>query len=169
MSEVTGTVYDSFASRAADFGVKVTRVPGDEATAAIEAAIEEPVVAAPLPGDDLGLPDGVPTDPTPSDLDRAVTGVTAADLAIAAYGSIVLGATPAGTEPVSLFPDRHVAVLREQDIVADMAAAFESLGNELRSTRGSAVLATGPSATADMGELVKGAHGPKEVRVIVVQ
>jgi L-lactate dehydrogenase complex protein LldG len=49
-----------------------------------------------------------------------------------------------------------------------MAAAFEWLGEVLRETRGSAVLATGPSATADMGALVQGAHGPKEVHVVVI-
>jgi L-lactate dehydrogenase complex protein LldG len=31
------------------------------------------------------------------------------------------------------------------------------------------VFATGPSATADMGELVYGAHGPREVAVLLVE
>jgi L-lactate dehydrogenase complex protein LldG len=168
VSEAAGERYDLFASRAADYGVELTRVPAEEATAAVEAALEGPAVGAPLPWDDVSLPEGVPTDPSPAALDGAVTGVTAAALAVADYGSIALRATPEGTEPVSLFVDRHVAVLREEDIVPDMEAAFERLGEEFRSTRGSAVLATGPSATADMGELVKGAHGPKEVHVVVV-
>jgi L-lactate dehydrogenase complex protein LldG len=30
------------------------------------------------------------------------------------------------------------------------------------------VLATGPSATADMGELVLGAHGPESVHVVIL-
>ncbi len=168
MSEVAHKTYERFASRAADYGVALRRVPRDEATAAIDTALAPPAVGVPLPWDDVSLPGSVRTDPTPAALDGATTGVTGAALAVADYGSIVLRATPAGTEPVSLFPDRHVAVLRERDVVADMSAAFEWLGDDLRSTRGSAVLATGPSATADMGELVKGAHGPKEVHVVVV-
>ncbi|TKX83368.1 hypothetical protein EXE43_24625, partial [Halorubrum sp. SS5] len=31
------------------------------------------------------------------------------------------------------------------------------------------VFATGPSATADMGGLVHGAHGPKEVHVVLLR
>lgn len=166
--EVTAATSDRFASRAADFGVELTRTTADEAAASIDAVVEDPAVGVPLPWEDVSLPAGIATDPTPTDLDAAATGVTAAALAIADYGSVVLQATPGGVEPVSLFPDRHVAVLRERDIVPDMEAAFAWLGGELRATRGSAIIATGPSATADMGELVKGAHGPKEVHVIVV-
>jgi len=168
MTGVAGETYDRFASRAGDYGVELTRVSAAEAPAAIETAVERPAVGAPLPWDDVSLPDGVATDPTPADLDASVTGVTPAALAIADYGSVVLRATPEGTEPVSLFPDLHVAVLRERDLVPDMATAFEWLGEEFRATRDSAVLATGPSATADMGELVRGAHGPKDVHVIVI-
>lgn len=169
MSEVAGETYDRFVTRAADFGVETTRVSADEATTAIADAVTSPAVGVPLPWDDVSLPEGVATDPTPTDLDEAVTGVTAAALAIADYGSIVLRASPEGTEPVSLFPDHHVAVLRERDVVPDMATAFEWFGDEFRSTRGSAIIATGPSATADMGALVKGAHGPKEVTVVMVR
>jgi L-lactate dehydrogenase complex protein LldG len=168
VTDVSEQTYDRFASRAADYGVELTRVSTEQATAAVESVVERPAVGAALPWEDLSLPESVPTDPSPADLETAVTGVTAARLAIADYGSLVLRATPGGTEPVSLFPDRHVAVLRERDVVPDMETAFEWLGEELRSTRGSAVLATGPSATADMGALVQGAHGPKQVHVVVV-
>jgi len=70
---------------------------------------------------------------------------------------------------VSLFVDRHVAVLDEADVVPNMEAAFERFGAEIPDTYGDAIIATGPSATADMGALVKGAHGPSEVRVVVVE
>ena len=97
----------------------------------------------------------------------ARTGVTAAALGVADYGSVVLRSDREGTEPVSLYVDRHVAVVRASDVVPDMPAAFERLGPLLRDGA-SAVLATGPSATADMGALVKGAHGPKTVHVVVL-
>ncbi|PSP55949.1 hypothetical protein BRC73_08695, partial [Halobacteriales archaeon QH_7_66_37] len=123
---------------------------------------------APLPFDGVALPAAVTTDPTPAELSAAATGVTAASLAIADYGSVVLRAGEHGSEPISLFTDHHVAVLHEDDIVPDMESAFAWLGGTLRESRDSAIIATGPSATADMGALVQGAHGPKTVEVLVV-
>lgn len=138
-----------------------------DATAAIAEVVEAPAVGVELPFEGVSLPDDVVTDPTPAALERARTGVTAAGLAVADYGSILLEADPEGTEAVSLFPDRHVAVLDAGDVVADMRTAFAELGPRLRAGE-SGVLATGPSATADMGELVRGAHGPASVHVVVL-
>ncbi|MEF8773245.1 MAG: LUD domain-containing protein [Halobacteriales archaeon] len=168
MTETQDDVYEMFAAKAAEYDVELARVPAAEATGAIADAVEAPAVGAPLPWEEVAMPEGVTTDPTPADLDRAVTGVTAASVAVADYGSIVLEPSPDGGEPASLFADRHVAVLREADILPDMEAAFEWLGETVRETRGSAIVATGPSATADMGALVKGAHGPKDVEIVVV-
>lgn len=95
--------------------------------------------------------------------------MTEATLAIADYGSIVLPSTPEGVEPVSLFPERHVAVLDEADLVESMATAIDRLGERIRADGGSHIVATGPSATADMGALVQGAHGPEHVHVVVVR
>jgi L-lactate dehydrogenase complex protein LldG len=94
--------------------------------------------------------------------------VSAARIAVADYGSVVLRATEDGAEHVGLFVDRHVPVVRAADVVPTMAEAIERLGPLVREERSSHVVATGPSATADMGELVRGAHGPKEVHVLVV-
>jgi L-lactate dehydrogenase complex protein LldG len=49
-----------------------------------------------------------------------------------------------------------------------MPEAFSWLAEHVTSEGGSAIVATGPSATADMGALVKGAHGPKVVHVVVL-
>lgn len=167
-SDSGGGRYDAFATTAAEYGIEPRRVPPGEVESVIEDLVEPPAVGTPLPWEDVSLPEEVTTNPTSSELDAAVTGVTGAELAIAEYGSLVLGADEDGSEPVSLFNDLHVAVVRESDIVPDMEAAFEWFGDELRETRGSAIIATGPSATADMGALVRGAHGPKDVEVIVV-
>ena len=143
----------------------------------IDAAAGEPAVGVPLErsgpaalaDSPVGLPDRVQTDPTTADLRAAHTGVTAASLGVAEYGSVALEANPAGTEPVSLFVDRHVVVLREADIVPDMPDAFDWLGPRARDESVDVVFATGPSATADMGGLVHGAHGPKEVHVVLLR
>jgi len=161
--------YDRFADSANEYDVELTRTAVESLPETITSVTTMPAVGAPLPWEACSLPDAVTIDPTPAQLNAAVTGVTAASLAIADYGSLVLEATPGGAEPASLFVDEHVVVLREQDIVPDMATAFEWFGDRFRETRGSAIIATGPSATADMGALVKGAHGPKAVHVVVVR
>jgi L-lactate dehydrogenase complex protein LldG len=147
--------------------VEYRAVAPEEATDAIAAAVDPPAVGVRLPFEGVSLPDSVQVDPTPADLRAATTGVTAATLAVADYGSILLESDPEGTEAVSLFPDRHVAVLDSRDVVPDMRTAFAELGPKLREGA-SGVLATGPSATADMGELVRGAHGPETVEVVVL-
>jgi len=50
-----------------------------------------------------------------------------------------------------------------------MSDAFAWLGPRARDESIDVVLATGPSATADMGGLVHGAHGPKEVHVVLLR
>lgn len=134
----------------------------------IERVVEPPAIGVELSLDDTRLPSTVVTAPTPAELEAAKTGVTRATYGVAEYGTVVLESTASGTEQASLFPEHHVAVLRERDIVPDMAALFGKLGRQIRAGRSSVVLATGPSATADMGALVKGAHGPKRVTVLVV-
>jgi L-lactate dehydrogenase complex protein LldG len=128
----------------------------------------EPAVGARLPFPDASLPAWIRTDPSPAALEAAETGVSPARLAVADYGSVALPATTDGAEPVSLFPPLHVPVVRAADVVPGMPDAFAELGPELRDGRGSVVLATGPSATADMGALVHGAHGPREVHVVLL-
>ena len=133
------------------------------------------VVGVPLPNAwGIDLPDTVGTDPTPADLDAAATGVTAASLAVADYGSVALPCRSDGAELVSLFVDRHVVVLDESAVTPDMETAFERFAespsdSESQSGPESRILATGPSATADMGALVQGAHGPKDVTAILVE
>ncbi|MFB6244425.1 MAG: lactate utilization protein C [Halobaculum sp.] len=163
-------LYDAFAEEAATYGVELTRV--DVSTGAVRETlaevIEQPAVGAPLPWEEVSLPASVTTEPTPAELTEATTGVTAASFAVAEYGSVILAATPDGSEPASLFPDLHVFVLDAADIVPDMRATFERLGDQFRADRSSAILATGPSATADMGALVQGAHGPERVHGVVI-
>lgn len=162
------TLFDCFKQAAEGYNVDVQRVQPAAVGETIGSLLSAPAVGTPLEIPDASLPESVTTEPTTAELEAAETGVTTASLAIADYGSVVLRATDEGSEPISLFNELHIVVLRESAIVPDMSTAFEWLGDELRESRDSAVLATGPSATADMGALVQGAHGPKKVAVIVV-
>lgn len=164
MTDTAATFEDSLERLDVDW----THADAEDVPKVLESVCSVPTVGVPLPFDGVSLPEWVNDDPSPSDLREATTGVTAAGIGIADYGSVVLPATPEGTEPVSLFPDTHVAVLRTSDIVPGMPDAFGWLGEEFRAGNDSAILATGPSATADMGALVKGAHGPKDVHVVML-
>lgn len=132
--------------------------------------VNNPAVGVPLPveGDPLAEAD-VSTDWDAADVEAARTGVTPAGLGIADYGTVTIRSSAAGDELVALYPDRHVVVVDSQDVVPDMAAAFERLGEEFDAGRQTQVLATGPSATADMGGLIQGVHGPSEIHVVIVE
>jgi len=169
----------TFKGRLDALGVTVTEGPETACAELVDEATGDPAVGVALGAgrdggadrDDptLPLPDRIETEPTTADLRAAHTGVTAANLGVAAYGSVAIEADRAGTEPVSLFVDRHVVVLRESDLVPDMPDAFEWLGPRTRDDAVDVVFATGPSATADMGGLVRGAHGPKAVHVVLLR
>ncbi|SNZ15191.1 L-lactate dehydrogenase complex protein LldG [Natronoarchaeum philippinense] len=164
----------TFESSLDELGVSVTNTTAEAFGDRLDDVIVEAAVGVSLDRafdePDLSLDAAaVEVDPTPASLRAATTGVTGASLGVADYGSLALTLTDRASELVSLFVERHVAVVRAADIVADMDAAVEDLHETFNDEGGSAILATGPSATADMGALVKGAHGPKDVHVIVVE
>ena len=145
--------------------VTVHEVTPADVPSTVESLVDPPAVGL-APGYDL--PDWVETDPSPADLDAARWGVTVAALAVADYGTLVLEHDAGPSEAAGLFPKRHLVVLSASDVVGSIGDALSRLGPRLRDG-GSAVLATGPSATADMGELVLGAHGPEAVDVLLVR
>ncbi len=159
----------TFESSLTSLSVGQTRTTAAAFADALAEAIEPPAVGTQLPFDGVSL-DGtdVVTDPTPAQLEAATTGVTPVGGAIAEHGTVLVESRPEGDELVGLYPERHVAVLRESDLVPDTRTAMRELGDAFATEPGSTVLATGVSATADMGETVEGVHGPKEVHVVVL-
>jgi L-lactate dehydrogenase complex protein LldG len=149
-----------------DVGVEV--VPATESTSAIADALRPPALGVPLALKGVTLPDAVTTDLTTAAIEAAATGVTRATGAVEEYGSLTIESRGEGTELVSLFVERHVAVIRASDVDTSMADCVDRLA-ERAADGASAILATGPSATADMGALVHGAHGPREVHVVLLE
>jgi len=158
-----------FCERVADYRARVTRCGGDEVAAAVEAALRgtERVV---VPRD---VPDGwarrvwqrVQDPGTAAGLDRVDAVLTTATVGIAVTGTVVLDHGPGqGRRALTLVPDRHVCVLRADQVVADVPAAVALL-DPLRPQ----TWVSGPSATSDI-ELsrVEGVHGPRTLHVIVV-
>jgi len=158
-----------FASSLSDVGATLTTTtPGDFAST-VDDVVEQPAVGVPLAYDGLSLSDTVvETPPTPRLLREAETGITPVGKAIVASGTLLLDGDAVGTEPVSLYPPTHVAVVRESDLISAVADATDYLGDRLRDGE-SSVFATGASSTGDMGALVEGVHGPKHVSVVLVE
>lgn len=158
----------AFGSSLSDLDVPLRQTTAAGFTDVLKETIVEPAVGVPLGIEGVSLSSTVTVDPTPAQLRAARTGVTPAGIGIAEYGTVVVRVGEAGDDPVSLYPERHVAVVRQSDLVSDMPAAIEWFAGEFDAGRRSAILATGASATADMGALVEGVHGPSEVHVILV-
>ena len=166
------TVTSTFAAGVEEHDAEIVRTTADELGDVLEEIVEEPAVGAPLEAvvdlDLESLSVDITVDPTPEEVHAAQTGVTSVAYGIAEYGSVVIDDTELGDEPVSLYPNEHIAVIAESTILPDMYTAVETLGEEKRANPRNMIIATGPSATADMGELVLGAHGPRAVTVVVV-
>ena len=105
----------------------------------------------------------------------AELGLTAADLAVAETGSLVLVSGAGRPRSTSLLPACHVALF-------DRDALVESLGQvglvleawhetEAPAARGGVIsFITGPSRTADIElTLTRGVHGPKDVHAVFVE
>ncbi len=98
-------------------------------------------------------------------LDAAITGV---EMAIAETGSLVCISGPHTVRGASLVPPLHVAIVRAEQIAADLCDALAELSRRAE-LPAHVTLITGPSKTADVeGVLVTGVHGPRAVRVLLV-
>ena len=170
-----------FAERAADYRAVVERVPEAELAtviarvlAARSASVPGPfVIPAGLPGDWLaGLPGEITLarDEPPlaaAELDRMSGVVTGCAVAVAETGTIILdhgpGAPGQGRRALTLVPDFHLVVVREDQIAADLADAFARLDPARPHT-----LISGPSATSDIELIrVEGVHGPRNLHILL--
>jgi L-lactate dehydrogenase complex protein LldG len=110
---------------------------------------------------------GVFDDRSKEALAKADVGVTDAFACIATTGSVCV-ASDGEVAYISLLPRTHIAVARTSDIVSRPGDLFRTdcLGG--KGLQRSFVYVTGPSATADMGPLVRGVHGPHHLHVILL-
>jgi L-lactate dehydrogenase complex protein LldG len=167
-----GELLDLLADRLTDYRAIVRRTtPSGLASAIGEALTQRGArrVVVP-PGLELpALPPGMQalTDSgfSPNELDTFDGAVTAAAVAIAETGTIVLDGSPdQGRRAITLVPDYHLCVVRSDQVVALVPEAIARLRQDRSLT-----WISGPSATSDIElERVEGVHGPRTLEVILV-
>lgn len=170
-------VVERFAERVADYRAEVRRCAAPDLAATVREALGPVDEAAGVLGDrvvrDL-VPGPLPwlddEDLTPYQLDAAAAVVTTATVGIANTGTIVLDHGPGqGRRAVTLVPDVHVCVVHADRIVDDVPAAVARLRASGAAVRPLTWI-SGPSATSDIElDRVEGVHGPRSLRVIVVE
>ena len=100
-------------------------------------------------------------------------GLTGADAALAATGSLVLCSGAGRYRAASLLPPVHVAVVTTSQILPDLEhwwAQQRAGGLEQTRQASNIVVVTGPSRTADIAmQLVMGMHGPRELHIVLIE
>ena len=174
-----GKIVERFAERVAEYEATVHRVdeadlPREISDALERRGVQQLVVPA-------GLPDGwVPENTetlrdaarsplTNEELDRSDGVLTGCSLGIAQTGTIVLDAGEGqGRRALTLLPDYHLCVVREEQIVGLVPEAFVELEETVKNEGRAITFISGPSATSDI-ELnrVEGVHGPRTLEVFI--
>jgi L-lactate dehydrogenase complex protein LldG len=173
-------IVERFAERAAEYKATVHRITEDELPRAIEEALDRRgvrrlVIPPYLPKE--WIPDGIETlrdaarpRLTNEELDESDGVLTGCALGIAQTGTIVLDSGRAqGRRALTLLPDYHLCVVREDRIVGLVPEAFAKLEETVKGEGRAVTFISGPSATSDI-ELnrVEGVHGPRTLEVLIV-
>ncbi|MGA8528908.1 MAG: LUD domain-containing protein, partial [Acidobacteriaceae bacterium] len=105
---------------------------------------------------------------TVADLDDCDGIVTLCTVAIAWTGTIGLTHGPGeGARRLTLLPDRHLCIVRADQVVETVPEAFSRLSS---TSTPLLTLISGPSATADIEMTrIRGVHGPRTLDVVLVR
>lgn len=108
------------------------------------------------------------TEPDTQELAFAEAGITDAFAGVARTGSVCISINPGLSSYISLLPRKHIVILESKNIVARPRDVFENFILKSPAEETGWVFISGPSATADMGELVRGVHGPDKLHIILL-
>ncbi len=103
----------------------------------------------------------------------AYIGVTSADFCMADTATLVMRTRPGQARTVSLVPAIHIAVIKLDQMIADLKELYALLKWDPHERRegltNCLTFISGPSKTADIeATMVHGAHGPREVHLYVI-
>ena len=97
-----------------------------------------------------------------------LVSVTPAFCAIAESGSVVLLSSPDSPTSLNFLPDVHFVIVEASQLVAHIEDAWTKL-RQLNAIPRAINIITGPSKTADVEQTLQiGAHGPRQLRVILI-
>ena len=104
-------------------------------------------------------------------LTSATVGITGCEFLIARYGSVMVSSNQATGRRIHVFPDVHIVIAYTSQLVPELKDAFGRMKKKYETRFPSMIsVITGPSRTADIEKtLVMGAHGPKEIYVMLVE
>lgn len=163
---------DTFLDRLAHYETVTHVVDAAELDATVRATLEDRkrvVVPAGIPDAWTAEIDPLRDDPplTHEQLDGSGGVLTTCAVAIAQTGTIILDGGPGmGRRALTLLPDYHLCVVRDDQIVSSVPEAIRELGNPTRPL----TFISGPSATVDIEMTrVRGVHGPRRLEVIVAR
>ena len=173
-------IVEMFVERVSEYEATVHRVREADLPRAIAEACErrgvrQLVVPPGLPKE--WIPEGVETlrdaarpRLTNEELDRSDGVLTGCSLGIAQTGTIVLDAGEGqGRRALTLLPDYHLCVVREDQIVGLVPEAFAKLEEAVKGEGRAITFISGPSATSDIELIrVEGVHGPRALEVLIV-
>ena len=111
----------------------------------------------------------VVADANSDELIHSAAGVTEAFAAVASTGSVCINVSAERTAMVSLLAPLQIAVVAAETIVPQPRDLFRADVLDGKGLARDFVFVTGPSATADMGPLVRGVHGPHKLHIIVLR
>jgi len=103
-------------------------------------------------------------------LEGCDAGITLCEALVAQTGSILVSSATCGGRALSILPHVHIVVATADQLVATLGDAISRMRSSGSGSLPSMLsFITGPSRTGDIGRiLVLGAHGPKELIVVVV-
>lgn len=107
----------------------------------------------------------------PTELLMPGIGITNCEYLVARLGCIVVSSRQLSGRRLNVFPEVHIVVANTNQLVKDLKIALEKLKNKYASSMPSSIsVISGASRTADIEKtLVMGAHGPKELYVLLVE
>lgn len=165
---------DLFEHRLRDYDAHVTRIARAHLAQAIAARLTERnrkriVIPAGLAAETLpaGFDFVLDEDLSAIQLDACDGVLTGSTAAIAETGTIILHNLPGqGRRALTLVPDYHLCLVREQDVVETVPEAMASIA---KLAGAAATFVSGPSATADIEMTrIKGVHGPRHLDVLLI-
>ena len=169
-----------FAQRLREYDATVAFTEPAAVPAAIDraiASIAPPSQAAPapwivaegFPAHWLASPDAFLWEPLANvdALNQCSGVITTCSAGIALTGTIVLQHGPGeGRRQTSLLPDRHLCLIRADQVVETVPEAFDRLASAATHPL---TFISGPSATADIEMTrIRGVHGPRHLEIIIV-